>query len=115
MIFYAFVHVSCVWILSSELLHWLDFADMRGSYKLTLSILWGGYALAVIGFGIKKNIKYLRIGAMILFAATLVKLFFYDIAHLATISKTIVFVSMGVLLLIASFMYNKFKDKMIDE
>jgi uncharacterized membrane protein len=45
----------------------------------------------------------------------LVKLFFYDISHLGTISKTIVFVSLGVLLLIVSFLYNKYKDLIDDE
>lgn len=48
---------------------------------------------------------------MALFAITLIKLFFYDIAHLNTISKTIVFVSLGILLLIISFLYNKNKNK----
>ncbi|GAL76189.1 hypothetical protein JCM19275_595 [Nonlabens ulvanivorans] len=53
----------------------------------------------------------MRIGGMALFAITLIKLFFYDIAHLNTISKTIVFVSLGILLLIISFLYNKNKNK----
>jgi uncharacterized membrane protein len=45
-----------------------------------------------------------------LFAVTLLKLFFYDISYLDTISKTIVFVSLGILLLIISFLYNKYKN-----
>ena len=62
-----------------------------------------------------KNNKNLRIGAIVLFSITLIKLFFYDISHLDTLSKTIVFVSLGILLLIISFLYNKFKDIIFDE
>jgi len=49
-------------------------------------------------------------GAIALFGVTLIKLFFYDISHLDTISKTIVFVTLGILLLIISFLYNKYKS-----
>lgn len=107
------LHISIIWVLSSELIHWLDIAGAKDSYKLGLSILWGVYSLAIIGYGIFKNKSYFRIGGIALFAITLVKLFFYDIAHLSTISKTIVFVSLGVLLLIISFLYNKYKNQII--
>ncbi len=88
----------------------MDIFGFNDSHKLGLSILWGIYALFLIVLGIIKKKKHLRIGAITLFAGTLIKLFFYDIAELDTISKTIVFVSLGVLLLIISFLYNKYKD-----
>jgi uncharacterized membrane protein len=113
---FDFVFYSTIlWIASSELLNWMDIYNVQNSYKLGLSILWGTYALILIVLGIYKKKKHLRIGAIVLFAATLVKLFFYDIASLDTISKTIVFVSLGVLLLIISFLYNKFKDVIFAE
>lgn len=109
------LHISILWILSSELINGMDFAEYTQSYKLGLSILWGVYSLFLIAYGIWKKYKLLRIGAIALFAITLVKLFFYDISHLDTISKTIVFVSLGVLLLIISFLYNKYKHIISNE
>lgn len=109
------LHVSIIWVLSSELIHWLDMAGYVESYKLGLSILWGVYSFLLIAFGIWKDKAYLRIGGMIFFGITLVKLFFYDISHLGTIQKTIVFVSLGVLLLIISFLYNKYKNQITDD
>jgi len=106
---------SIIWVLSSELIHWMNIADSEQSYKLGLSILWGICSLFLIAFGIWKNKKHLRIGAIGLFGITLIKLFFYDISHLNTISKTIVLVSLGVLLLIISFLYNKYKHVISDE
>ncbi|WP_430410509.1 DUF2339 domain-containing protein [Kordia sp.] len=114
-IFYGIFHITILSILSSELIHWLDIASNAASDKLGLSILWGTYALFVIVLGIWKRNKYLRIGAIALFGITLVKLFLYDIAHLTTIAKTIVFVSLGVLLLIISFLYNKYKNNIFEE
>ena len=103
------LHVSVLWIASSELITWMDIAASTQSYKLGLSLLWGIYSLFLISLGIWKKKKHLRIGAIALFGVTLVKLFFYDISHLDTIAKTIVLVSLGVLLLIISFLYNKYK------
>jgi len=108
--FEILLHICIVWILSSELIHWMDMAHSAQSYKLGLSIFWGVYSLLVISLGIWKKKKHLRVAAIALFGLTLVKLFFYDITHLNTISKTIVFVSLGVLLLIISFLYNKYSE-----
>ncbi len=113
--FDALLYTSIVWIVSSELLHWMDVAEATQSYKLGLSILWGVSALLLIAGGIYQKKKYLRVGAIALFAITLLKLFFYDIAELDTIAKTIAFVSLGVLLLIISFLYNKYKHLIADE
>lgn len=106
--FEIITHTATIWVLSSELLHWMDLAGMSGSYKMNLSILWGAYSLFLISIGIWKQKKHLRIAGISLFGVTLVKLFFYDIADLDTISKIIVLVSLGLLLLVISFLYNKY-------
>lgn len=111
--FVLYVAVLC--FLSNELITWLDLAGNKGVFKLGLSILWGIYALVLIYLGIFKRRKYLRIGAIVLFAITLLKLLFYDISGMNTLSKIIVFISLGVLLLIISFLYNKFKDRISED
>lgn len=105
---------SIICVASSELINWMNIAGSAESYKLGLSILWGVYSLLIVSLGIWKKKKYLRIGAIALFTATLIKLFFYDLSTLDTISKTIVFVSLGILLLIISFIYNKYKNIISD-
>ncbi len=104
------LYVTILWVASSEFITWMNLLRISYSYKIGLSILWGVYALLLIGLGIWKEKKHLRIGAIILFTVTLIKLFFYDISLLGTIAKTVVFVSLGILLLIISFLYNKYKD-----
>ncbi len=109
------LYVCLVWILSSELITWLDITKISESHKLALSVFWGICAALIVGIGIWKNKKHLRIAAIFLFALTLIKLFLYDISHLDTISKTIVFVALGLLLLITSFLYNKYRNKISGE
>ncbi|WP_158975904.1 DUF2339 domain-containing protein [Cellulophaga sp. L1A9] len=106
--FEIFLYLIAIWVLSSELLHWMDLAGSSGLYKMNLSILWGAYSLFMVVIGIWKRKKHIRISGISLFGLTLVKLFFYDIADLDTLSKTIVFVSLGLLLLLISFLYNKY-------
>jgi uncharacterized membrane protein len=102
--------LTIVWVASSELITWLNIMRFGDAYKIGLSILWGVFALGGVALGIWKGKKHLRIAGIVLFAVTLLKLFLYDIADLGTIAKTIVFVSLGILLLIISFLYNKYKD-----
>jgi len=108
--FWLGFHVVVLWILSSELLHWMDFYGNKHAYKISLTILWASYSLLAVSLGIWKKLKYLRVGAISLFGLTLVKLFIYDLAHLSTIQKTIVLISVGFLLLIVSFLYNKYTN-----
>ena len=109
------LHLVTLVVLSNEWLNWGTTFQLGESYKLGLSILWGIYALFLIVLGIWKNKAYLRIGAMVLFGVTLLKLFFYDIAHLPTLPKTVIFIALGSLLLLISFLYNKYRQDLFEE
>ncbi len=110
-----FMHATILWVLCAELINILNLVGSQEQHKLGLSILCGLYAFVLVGIGIWKNRQYLRIAAFSLFGMVLVKLFFYDIAHLTTIAKMIVFISLGLILLLISYMYNKFKDRIEHE
>ncbi len=109
------MHISLLWIVSSELVDWMHVFNSKQVYKLALSILWGIYSLGLISYGIWKKKSHLRIGAISLFGVTLIKLFVYDLQHMSTISKTVVFLALGILLLIISFLYNKYKSILFEE
>ena len=114
-VIFDFVFYAALWLISSaELFNLTGLFGYNAGDRLGLSILWGVFALALIGLGIYFNKKHLRVGALILFAVTLVKIFFYDLTDLDTISKTVVFVSLGIIMLIVSFLYNKYKHLIID-
>jgi uncharacterized membrane protein len=99
-----------IWVASSELITWMSIAKNVDAYRFGMSVLWGAYSLLLIALGIWKSKQHLRIAAIALFSITLIKLFVYDVSHLETIAKTVIFVSLGLLLLIISFLYNKYKN-----
>jgi uncharacterized membrane protein len=108
-------HIIFLCVLTSELFNWMHLMNTQSIYKLGLSLLWSGYGFGMIIYGIWKRIKHLRIMAFIIFGLTILKLFLYDIAHQSTISKTIVMMSLGAVLLIVSFLYNKYIGKILKE
>jgi uncharacterized membrane protein len=108
-------HLVTLWILCSEMLNIMDLLRNTHSYKFGLSILCGIYALILIVLGISGKKRYLRIAAMVLLGVTLAKLFFYDISRLDTILKTILFLTLGFLMLLVSFLYNKYRIRMYGE
>jgi hypothetical protein len=105
-----FIHLAALWLLSLEMIQWLNLSGNQNSYKLSLSILWALYAVYILYVGIRKQLVSLRVIAISILGITLVKLFFYDIARLSTISKTIVFIAVGALLLIGAYFYQRFKN-----
>ncbi|MCO6510081.1 MAG: DUF2339 domain-containing protein, partial [Aridibacter famidurans] len=104
------LHVTILATLSAELLMWLDFAAPDESTRLGLSLLWGLYAVMLVIVGIRSHKRHLRIAAICLFSFTLGKVFLYDLAGLGTVARTVLFVSLGILLLVASYLYNRYSS-----
>lgn len=101
------IHLAILWMLSLEMTHWLAVNGSQSAHKLSLSILWGIYAIYILYLGIVKSYAALRVTAMVILGITLVKLFFYDISHLSTPAKTILFIALGGLLLVGAYFYQR--------
>ncbi len=98
-------------VLSNELIYDLGFNSFKNNSKLSLSILWAVMASFWIVLGIWKSIKIWRILGVVLFGITLLKLLFYDMSHMSVLTKTFVFVIVGLIMLAVSYLYNRFKGK----
>ncbi|NUQ82760.1 MAG: DUF2339 domain-containing protein [Bacteroidetes bacterium] len=103
-------HLVILGLISSELIQWMQILRVSDSDKLGLSILWGLYALLLIGLGIRKQLRPLRVLAISLIGITLLKVTFHDLADMDTIGKTIVLVVLGLLMLLMSFLYNRYRS-----
>ncbi len=95
-------------VLSNELLFYFNQSGIANSDQIALSILWSVIAFGLIVIGIYQRKKYLRILGIGLFFITLIKVFFYDLKDIGSLQKTIVFISIGLLLLLVSYLYNRF-------
>jgi len=104
---------------SSNILYYSNFENYNHVSKQTIKvlfpILWGVLSFVFLWFGIKKQLKHLRIAALYLLALTLVKLVVYDIREVSEGGKIFAFILLGIVLLIISFMYQKIKAIIIND
>lgn len=77
------------------------------------SVLWASFAISLMYTGLTKNISGLRKISIGLFFLTLFKVFFVDIAQMDASYKFISFIILGLILILTSFLYGKFKEKLI--
>ena len=75
-----------------------------------ISVAWVLYAGIISAIGIFKNKKVLKISGIWLSIITVCRLFLYDFATLNLIYKLIAFITLGAVLLIVSYIYNKRKE-----
>ena len=83
--------------------------------KTALPVLWGLLSFALMWLGMRNKERTLRIISLSLFSVTLFKLFLFDINNIPVTGKIAAFFSLGVLLLIISFMYQKVKKIITDD
>ncbi len=77
-----------------------------------ISVGWSILALMIVvsGFALRK--KHLRIQGMIIFVVTIFKVFIYDTRNLEIIYRTLSYIILGVILLLVSFIYTKYKENL---
>jgi hypothetical protein len=78
-------------------------------------ILWGVGSFLFMTYGMKARLRMLRIIALTLFGITLVKLFLFDIKGASEGARVAAFISLGVILLVVSFLYQKLKVLLKDD
>ncbi len=103
---------NSVWILSVIMFH----LYLLGSYTLilkesALTITMIFHAILVLFSSMRRYSKPLVWQSVGLFGIAVFKLYFWDIAHFSMGQKVIVFVVIGALLIGASFMYVKLKER----
>jgi uncharacterized membrane protein len=82
---------------------------------VSVTFIWLLMAVTIFMWGVWRKMVVLRLGAMGLMGLTLLKLIVLDSARFSTIQKVMAYLSLGVLLLVISFFYQKFKQKLLEE
>ncbi|ASZ14257.1 DUF2339 domain-containing protein [Chitinophaga pendula] len=88
---------------------------LGNSHRTGWAILWGAYAFVLMYLGLRWKSKAVRIIAINVFGLTLAKLFLVDFRSLPEGGKIAAFISLGVLLLIISFMYQRLKKMLLTD
>jgi hypothetical protein len=95
-------------LLASVLLAVLLFYEVSGS---VLTVAWSVEALALLGAGFPLRDRLQRLSGLVLFMMCVLKLFFYDLRQLETVSRILSFIVLGALLVGVSWIYTRFRDR----
>jgi uncharacterized membrane protein len=80
----------------------------------TVTFLWLLTAVIVFAWGVRLRSARARMAAIVLIGVTLGKLLALDSMSFTTVQKVIAYLVLGVLLLVVSFFYQKFKQSLFD-
>lgn len=78
---------------------------------LTVTLLWLLMAVLIFAWGVGVRSVALRVSGIGLIGLTLLKLLLFDSGSFSPVQKIIAYISLGVLLLVLSFLYQKFKGE----
>ena len=82
--------------------------------QLSLSGLWLLYGIALMVVGIWRRLRGMRILAIVLLGIAILKIFVYDLSSLETLYRIFSFIGLGIILLAASYLYQKYKSIIVD-
>lgn len=91
-----------------------EMTQIENLQQLSLSGLWLIYGIALMIIGIWRRAKGLRLLAIVLLGISILKIFVYDLSFLETLYRIFSFMGLGIILLGASFMYQKYKAAILD-
>jgi uncharacterized membrane protein len=81
---------------------------------VAVSTLWALFGIVLMFFGLKRDNPFIRKTSIAIFAITIGKVFFFDIAEMSASYKFISFIILGIILIFASYLYRQFKQQIID-
>jgi uncharacterized membrane protein len=90
-------------------------AIFENVYRIWFPVLWGVCAFALMLLGMRKEVKDLRIIALALVFLTLGKLLLFDVWKMSQVGRVISFISLGLILLIVAFLYQKLKKLVLGD
>lgn len=85
----------------------LDYRPLELARAFSYSAIWLFYGAALMVFGFWKRTAFVRWQALVLIAATILKVFIYDVSELEKGYRILSFIALGVVLLAISFIYQR--------
>ncbi|MCH8053840.1 MAG: DUF2339 domain-containing protein [Planctomycetes bacterium] len=79
----------------------------------SISVLWALFATALLILGFVRNKALLRRCSIVLFAATIIKVFVRDTANVDTPYRILSFLVLGLMLVGASYLYHRFTSRIL--
>ncbi|MES2953089.1 MAG: DUF2339 domain-containing protein [Patescibacteria group bacterium] len=91
-----------------------DNRSIENMKQVSLSVAWLLYALLVLVVGIWKRLGTARVFGISLCALVIAKVFLYDSLGLSSFYRFISFMTLGVILLLVGYLYNRYKAQILE-
>ena len=91
------------------------YALLRNAQDVTLSLVWGLYAGILIVLGFWRRLQGLRWFGLGFLVVVILKVFSYDLSNLSTPYRILSFVVLGIILLGISWLYQRYKIKIVSD
>lgn len=85
--------------------------NIKNIRNFSISFLWMLYALIALVIGIVRHSRLLRIFGLVLLWAVILKVFLYDLFIIRGGWRVAGFISLGVILLVTGYLYNRFSQR----
>lgn len=110
------IGVLALWGLTRELLITLTWtAAPSGTGLFAVSALWSVYATVLVGVGMVRRSRPLRLLGLAVFGLVVLKVFLWDLAGLTRIWRILSFVCLGGILIGVGYVYNRYGEVLLGE
>jgi uncharacterized membrane protein len=113
---YAVGHACLLYAVVRELNTWamhnLKPLARANFISESVSVFLALYAVAMITSGVIRRLPADRVIGLVLIGIVVIKLYLYDVWLLTRFYRVSAFVALGILLLVASYVYSRFKEKL---
>lgn len=92
-----------------------ELSRLKNLQQLTLSGVWLLYSFGMMILGIWRRKMWLRMMAIILFGATILKIFVFDLSFLSAFYRIFSFIGLGLILLFVSYLYQRYRQLIFGE
>jgi len=87
--------------------------DAENAQQLSYSLIWAIYAIGMVVSGLLRKYKPVRLMALSVLGATILKVFLFDLSFLENPYRILSFLVLGAILVAVSFLYQKYRDVLV--
>ena len=124
-VFFFGINTLLLWLLSVEVIDFFkqklsllspaEQFTQRIKYKnlqnASLSVAWTLYTIILLIVGIVRTSRRARQSAIVLFGVIIFKVFLYDTANLNNFYRFVSFITLGLILLLTGYLYQRYRDR----
>lgn len=110
-------HLLMLVLLTLEVGDWVDGhprIDTDHGRQMAYSLLWTTYGVGLVAFGMISRFRPIRLFALLLMMATILKVFLVDLSFLEGLYRILSFIGLGIVLVGVSFLYQRFKKLVLE-